>query len=97
MAQATLSIDIDAITANWRALAHASGAAEAGAVIKADAYGLGVTRVGPALAEAGARLFFVALAEEGAALRQALGAGALKFSSFPAIWRAMPGRFRTTD
>jgi alanine racemase len=75
MAQATLSINLDAITANWRALAHASGAAEAGAVIKADAYGLGVTRVGPALAEAGARLFFVALAEEGAALRQALGAG----------------------
>lgn len=73
MARATLTIDLDAITANWRALARASGAAEAGAVIKADAYGLGAETVGPALAKAGARRFFVALAEEGAALRRALG------------------------
>lgn len=75
MARATLSIDLDAIRANWRALAHASGAAEAGAVIKADAYGLGANHVGPALAKAGARLFFVALTEEGVALRAALGPG----------------------
>jgi alanine racemase len=75
MAQATLSIDLDAITANWRALAHASGAAEAGAVIKADAYGLGAERAGPALARAGARRFFVALAEEGVDLRRAIGPG----------------------
>jgi alanine racemase len=45
------------------------------AVVKADAYGLGVTRVARALAQAGARRFFVAFAEEGALVRQALGPG----------------------
>ena len=44
-------------------------------MVKADAYGLGAARVAPALAAAGARSFFVALAEEGAALREALGPG----------------------
>ena len=44
-------------------------------MVKADAYGLGVTRVARALAQAGARRFFVAVAEEGAAVRQALGQG----------------------
>jgi alanine racemase len=44
-------------------------------VVKADAYGLGVKRVAQALARAGARRFFVAAAEEGAAVRQALGPG----------------------
>ncbi len=76
MARATLTIDLDAITANWRALDMASGpAVETAAVLKADAYGLGAARVGPALSAAGARTFFVALAEEGAALRDALGPG----------------------
>jgi alanine racemase len=44
-------------------------------VVKADAYGLGAGPVARALAAAGARTFFVALAEEGAALREALGPG----------------------
>lgn len=76
MATATLSIDLDAIAANWRALDRltASGVQTA-AVVKADAYGLGTTRVVRALAQAGARRFFVAVAEEGAAVRQALGPG----------------------
>ncbi len=75
MAGSKLTINIDAIVANWRALANVSGRAETGAVIKADAYGLGATRVGPALAKAGARRFFVALTEEGVILRRALGQG----------------------
>ena len=76
MASGILSIDLDAICANWRALDRASAAnVQTAAVVKADAYGLGVARVGRALAQAGARRFFVALAEEGAALRQALGPG----------------------
>ena len=45
------------------------------AVLKADAYGLGAETVGPALRAAGVRSFFVALAEEGAALRRAVGSG----------------------
>jgi alanine racemase len=72
MAQPVLTIDLDAIAANWRALA-ALGHAEAGAVVKADAYGLGAERVAPALARAGARRFFVAETTEGARLRGILG------------------------
>ena len=74
MSSATLTIDLDALTANWRAL-DALSAGRTGAVVKADAYGLGVDRVARSLARAGARHFFVAIAEEGAALRQALGPG----------------------
>jgi alanine racemase len=44
-------------------------------VVKADAYGLGVGPVGRALRDAGARSFFVALAEEGVRLREAVGPG----------------------
>jgi alanine racemase len=76
MATATLTIDLDAIAANWRALDRISGpGVQTAAVVKADAYGLGTARVVRALAQAGARRFFVALAEEGAAVRQALGPG----------------------
>ena len=56
MATATLTIDLDAIAANWRALDRLSGqAVQTGAVVKADAYGLGAARVARALAQAGAR------------------------------------------
>jgi len=76
MATGTLTIDLDAIAANWRALDRLSGpGVQTAAVVKADAYGLGVTRVVRALAGAGARRFFVAASEEGAAVRQALGPG----------------------
>ncbi len=76
MSTATLSIDLDAIAANWRALDKASASGvQTAAVVKANAYGLGITRVARALAQAGARRFFVAVAEEGATLRQVLGPG----------------------
>ncbi len=55
-----LNLDRDALAGNWRALDRLSGAAAAGAAVKADAYGLGVETVVPALLEAGARDFFVA-------------------------------------
>ena len=75
MAGGHLIIDLSAVAANWRDLRDASGSAEAGAVVKADAYGLGMEQVAPVLAREGARRFFVAIAEEGAALRDILGAG----------------------
>jgi alanine racemase len=75
MAQARLSIDLSALCANWRMLRDAAPGAEAGAVVKANAYGLGLEQVAPALAAEGARKFFVATAEEGAALRAILGPG----------------------
>jgi len=74
MATGTLTIDLDALVQNWRSLA-AMCDTETGAVVKADGYGLGAARVARALARAGARRFFVAVAEEGAALREALGPG----------------------
>lgn len=74
MAQAKLSIDLDALRGNWRALNDMTGC-ETAAVVKADGYGLGAARVAKALAREGARRFFVAIAEEGAALREALGPG----------------------
>ncbi len=76
MSTGRLSIDLDAIAANWRALDKMSGdGVQTAAVVKADAYGLGLERVARALAATGARRFFVAVAEEGAALREALGPG----------------------
>lgn len=76
MTTASLRIDLDAVLANWRALdAMTSAATETGAVVKADSYGLGAARVARVLAQAGARKFFVAAAEEGATVRQALGEG----------------------
>jgi len=74
MSTATLTIDLTAIAANWRALA-AIAQVETAAVVKADAYGLDAARVATHLAQAGARQFFVAQASEGVALRRALGAG----------------------
>jgi alanine racemase len=73
MATGLLTIDLEAIIANWRALAALARGAEPAAVVKADAYGLGIGRVARALAEAGCRRFFVAVAEEGLALRRAIG------------------------
>jgi len=74
MSTATLTIDLNAVVANWRALAALSHS-ETGAVVKANGYGLGAGPVAHALARAGARRFFVAVAEEGAAVRQAVGPG----------------------
>ena len=51
---AILEIDLGAISSNWRRLRQITGPrVETGAVIKADAYGLGAGQVGPALAKAG--------------------------------------------
>lgn len=74
MSTGRLQIDLDAVVANWRGLnALSNSAVETAAVVKADGYGLDAGRVATALAKAGARNFFVAAAEEGGKLRQALG------------------------
>ncbi|MBV7410013.1 alanine racemase [Maritimibacter sp. DP1N21-5] len=76
MASGRLTIDLDAIASNWRALdAMSAQGVQTGAVVKANGYGLDAGRVARALAAAGARRFFVAVAEEGAAVREALGPG----------------------
>ncbi|MFB0993791.1 MAG: alanine racemase [Paracoccaceae bacterium] len=76
MGQASLTIDLDAIGANWRAIDRLSAqGTQTAAVVKADGYGLSAPKVARALAEAGARRFFVALAQEASAVRLALGPG----------------------
>ena len=80
MPAALLTVNLGAIVANWRSLdAMTADTVETAAVIKADAYGLGVGPVGVALLNAGARSFFVALAAEGVLLRQEIGPAARIF------------------
>ncbi|GJE27887.1 Alanine racemase, catabolic [Methylobacterium organophilum] len=70
-----LTIDLAALAANYRSLAALAAPATCGAVVKADAYGLGIARIAPALAAAGCRDFFVAHLDEGLELRALLGLG----------------------
>jgi alanine racemase len=56
----TLTIDLDAVEANWRALARKLLTVECAAVVKANAYGLGLEPVTAKLAKAGCTTFFVA-------------------------------------
>ena len=65
----TLTVDLDAIAANWRLLQDRSGAADCAAVVKADAYGLGLEATVGALRRAGCKTFFVAHVFEGQQLR----------------------------
>ncbi len=71
--RARLTVDLAAVRANWRSFALLAGPAEAAAVIKADAYGLGAHEVALALAAEGARTIFVATLGEGLAARRTLG------------------------
>ncbi len=57
-----LTVDLDAIIANWRKLEKTAVPAECAGVVKADAYGCGVEPVSRALAAAGCKTFFVAIA-----------------------------------
>lgn len=55
-----LTLDREALAANWRALDRLSGTARAGAAVKADGYGTGARRAVATLADAGCGDFFVA-------------------------------------
>lgn len=72
-----LTINLDAIAANWRLIqSRLAAGARAGAVVKADAYGLGVRDVAPALYRAGCRDFFVANLAEALLVRSLLAGDA---------------------
>lgn len=64
-----LTIDLGALADNWQDIAERVGSAATAAVVKADAYGIGLEPAAKALAEAGCHTFFVALPEEGLRLR----------------------------
>ncbi len=59
-----LTIDLGALVANWRSLQARAGT-EAAAVVKANAYGIGIEPAVTALAAAGCKTFFVAHLSEG--------------------------------
>src|SRR3979490_3157513 len=66
-----LTVDLDAIAANWRKLEKTAVPAECAGVIKADAYGCGIGPIARALAGAGCKTFFVATLDEARAARAA--------------------------
>ena len=68
----TLDINLSAIVANYQLLKAHHSKNNSAAVVKADAYGLGMNAVSMALWNAGCRDFFVATLEEGIALRAQL-------------------------
>jgi alanine racemase len=72
-----LTIDLDAVVANWRKLEKTGVPAECAGVVKADAYGCGVDPVTRALAAAGCKTFFVATLDEARAARSATKSGSI--------------------
>ncbi len=82
-ATAELTIDLGALVANYGLLQRLARPAQAGAAIKADAYGLGAERAAPALLEAGCRQFFVAILSEAIALRPIVPEAAIHVLSGP--------------
>lgn len=93
-AGAILTVDLDAVRANYRLLrargAQDGGKAACAAVLKADAYGLGMPQVAQALLREGCRSFFVAHLDEGIRLRQAVPADC----TIHVMHGAMPGTAR---
>jgi alanine racemase len=71
-ATGVLTIDLDALVANWRKLEKTAVPAECAGVIKANAYGCGIEPVARALSAAGCKTFFVATLDEARAARAAV-------------------------
>ncbi|WP_417483630.1 alanine racemase [Maricaulis salignorans] len=81
-----LVIDLAAIQRNFAALQRLAPTARTGAVVKANAYGLGASRVIPALADAGCRTFYVAHTAEGREAREALDGREAEIFVFNGFW-----------
>src|SRR5438552_18214604 len=75
-ATGVLTVDLDAIVANWRKLEKTGVLAECAGVIKASAYGCGAAEVARALSNAGCKTFFVATLDEAKVVRAAVPASA---------------------
>src|SRR5947199_5550357 len=71
-----LTVDLDAIVANWRKLEKTGVPAECAGVVKANAYGCGAAEVSRALSGAGCKTFFVATLDEAKIVRAAVPASA---------------------
>ncbi len=69
---ATLNISLAALKQNYQLLKNQAAPAECAATVKANAYGLGIDEIAPALYEAGCRNFYVATLGEAIHLRHLL-------------------------
>lgn len=76
-ATGVLTVDLDAIVANWRKLEKSAVPAECAGVVKANAYGCGADQVARALSNAGCKTFFVATLDEAAVVRAAAPTAAI--------------------
>ena len=76
-ANGVLTVDLDAIIANWRKLESRGVPAECAAVVKANAYGCGIEPVVRALAGAGCKTFFVATLDEARRARTSTPTGTI--------------------
>ena len=63
-------VDLDALISNWKKLCALAPDSKTSAVVKADAYGLGIEPVVNALNDAGCKIYFVALPEEGVRVKK---------------------------
>lgn len=90
-ATATLTIDLDAVAWNYRRLCRELKGIRCAAVVKANGYGLGVDRVAPVLAHAGADSFFVATLDEAIELRPILDLAGFPEAAIHALNGPLPG------
>lgn len=71
----SMVVDLSAIRANWQAACRAFSGGSVGAVVKQDAYGLGIAEIAPLLSTLGCRDFWVANITEALAVRSAVREG----------------------
>ncbi len=71
-ARGILSVNLDALSNNYRRLVQEAAGSEVAGVVKANGYGLGAREVAACLRTAGCRSFFVAHVQEGITLRERL-------------------------
>ena len=92
---AILTVDLAALAENWRLLKRRAGpTCDTGAVVKADAYGLGLEPVARTLKAAGCSTFYVAHLDEGLALRAILGTGGIASPRIVVMHGPNPGTER---
>lgn len=89
-AGAILTVDLDAVRANYRLLRATGAGAVCAGVLKADAYGLGMAQVARALVLEGCSVFFTAHLDEGIRLRALVPPA----STIYVLHGAMPGHAR---
>ena len=81
-ASGILTVDLDALVANWRKLEKTAVPAEYAGIIKANAYGCGTEPVARALAAAGCKTFFVATVDEARVARAAVPSATISLNGF---------------